>query len=380
MIDLSVVIVNYNARHFIQICLDALQMALDGINAETIVVDNLSTDDSCSVIKAQYPWVNLVENKKNVGFGRANNQGFKIAKGKNILILNPDTIVDKATLIDCLKALENDSNIGSIGVKMLDGSGNFLPESKRGLPTPQVAFYKAFGLANLFPKSKRYARYYLGHLSENENNDIEVLAGAYMMCPAIVLEKTGGFDEAFFMYGEDIDLSYRITQLGYKNIYRAKYPIIHFKGESAGRDAIWAKRFYEAMELFSEKHFSKNSKFYSYIINCGIKVRKAFFKAKIQHETKADLSKLNLLIFNNKQDTPLDFLSLFNSYKYQNKENNIDANISAILFTSDIDKQFAISLMNESKDKFLYFFTSADGIFALCSPSSTSLGEIWSLK
>ena len=381
MIDLSVVIVNYNARHFLQICLDALQVALDGINAETIVIDNISTDDSCAVIKSQYTWVTLIENNENVGFGRANNQGFDIAKGKNILILNPDTIVQKSTLLESLELIKNDSKVGAVGVRMLDGSGNFLPESKRGLPTPQTAFYKAFGLSSLFPKSERYARYYLGHLPEAKTTEIEVLAGAYMMCSAHILKECAGFDEDFFMYGEDIDLSYRITQKGYKNIYLATAPIIHFKGESAGRDAVWAQRFYDAMYLFSEKHFSENGKLYNYLINCGIKFKKIISTSKKISTTKTDLSNLQLTIVSNTEAKGYDeFSKSFKNVEYHNDVQGISIASSAMLFLPDVDKKFIIETMDKYKSEKQYFFASADGSFVLSSPSSTSQGEIWQIK
>ena len=285
MCDLSIIIVNYNAQHFLQLCLDTLESALQRINAEVIVIDNVSNDNSCAMLQQNYSWVKLIKNTKNVGFGKANNQGAKIATGRHLLILNPDTIVPENTLLESLKQLDKNPGIGAIGVKMLDGSGRFLPESKRGLPSPKVAFYKAFGLTRLFPRSKTFARYYLGHLSPDENNDIEILAGAYMMIPAHIYHECGGFDEDFFMYGEDIDLSYRISQMGYRILYLAKHPIIHFKGESTSRDAQWAQRFYGAMTLFSKKTLCQQRKISPVVFTLRDYTTSTYFEEKTKFHT-----------------------------------------------------------------------------------------------
>lgn len=380
MTELSIVIVNYNARHFLQICLDALQGALQSFHAETIIIDNQSTDDSCSYIRQHYPWVTFVENTENEGFGRANNFGFKMAKGKYILILNPDTIVQEATLSHCLTTLKENEKIGAIGVKMLDGSGHFLPESKRGLPTPLVAFYKAFGLTKVFPRSKYFARYYLGHLTDKRPCEVEALAGAFMMTRAHILKECGGFDEDFFMYGEDIDLSYRITQMGYQLLYLPKAPIIHFKGESAGRDAVWARHFYEAMELFSKKHFAGQGHFFSTFINMGIRVRKLFAPTKRIASVKNKLSKKNLIVISAKEPKlNSEFYYSFKMTKWQKPDEFIDLRASALLFMPDVDRKTVIRAVKKYSGKMQFFFASAKGDFVLTSPSSASQGEIWDL-
>ncbi len=378
MVDLSIVIVNYNARHFLQICLDALQSALRGINAETIIIDNQSTDDSVSYIKTHYPWVIFIENPENDGFGKANNLGFSLAKGKYILILNPDTIVQQNTLLRSLRMLKEDPKAGAVGVRMLDGSGYFLPESKRGLPTPKVAFFKAFGFARLFPRSKYFARYYVGNIRADRVSEVEVLAGAYMMVKKEVLDRCGGFDEDFFMYGEDIDLSYRITQLGYKNIYDGKVPIIHFKGESAGRDAVWAKHFYGAMHLFSEKHFSSGGRFFNTTINAGIRLRKKLSMRKKTEAKTSELIKLNLVVLSNKkQKLEGQFYHQFKSVMHQKPGEFIDLKANALLFMPDVDNSFMIKNIKKYRGKMQYFFAAADGSFVMTSPNSVLQGELF---
>ena len=273
--ELSIIIVNYNVKHFLEQCLKSIYKALNGIEAEIIVVDNNSVDGSLNLIREKFNEVILVSNNKNSGFSVANNQGIKMAKGNNILLLNPDTIVQEDTFIKCLEFLDNHKDAGALGVKMYDGNGRFLPESKRGLPTPIVAFYKIFGLAYLFPQSKVFGNYHLGFLSKNKDHKVDILSGAFMMIKKEVLEKVGLLDEAFFMYGEDIDLSYRIKKAGYENYYFSQTNIIHYKGESTKKSSInYVFVFYRAMVIFAEKHFSKqNVKTFSSLINIAIYLR-----------------------------------------------------------------------------------------------------------
>jgi len=269
-LELSIIIVNYNVKHFLEQCLKSVYKALNGIEAEIIVVDNNSVDGSLNLIREKFNEVILVSNKKNSGFSVANNQGIKMAKGNNILLLNPDTIVQEDTFIKCLEFLDNHKDAGALGVKMYDGNGRFLPESKRGLPTPIVAFYKIFGLAYLFPQSKVFGNYHLGFLSKNKDHKVDILSGAFMMIKKEVLEKVGLLDEAFFMYGEDIDLSYRIKKAGYETSYFSQTNIIHYKGESTKKSSInYVFVFYRAMVIFAEKHFSKqNVKTFSNLDRC----------------------------------------------------------------------------------------------------------------
>ncbi len=275
--DISIVIVNYNVKHFLEQCLHSVYKALTGIQAEIFVVDNNSVDGSCQIVREKFPQVKLIENKENVGFAKANNQAIRKAVGRYILLLNPDTFVQEDTLKKCIDFCDRDSTIGGLGIKMIDGKGNFLPESKRSLPTPQVAFFKIFGLSSLFPKSKVFGKYHLGYLDKDKNHEVEILAGAFMMLRKEALDKTGLLDETFFMYGEDIDLSYRIILAGYKNYYFADSTIIHYKGESTKKGSInYVLVFYRAMIIFAQKHFSnKNARIYSLFINIAIYIRAA---------------------------------------------------------------------------------------------------------
>jgi O-antigen biosynthesis protein len=275
--DLSVVIVNYNVKYFLEQCLHSVGKAIEGMEAEVFVVDNNSVDGSCSHIREKFPWVRLIENRENVGFSKANNQAIRIASGKYILLLNPDTVVEEDTFRKCFDFMETHHDAGGLGVKMIDGRGHFLPESKRALPTPWVAFYKIFGLSKLFPRSRKFGRYHLGHIPREETSEVEVLAGAFMFLRKETLDKVGLLDEDYFMYGEDIDLSYRILQGGYKNYYFPVSTIIHYKGESTKKGSLnYVLVFYNAMIIFARKHFtSKNARYYSLIINMAIYLRAA---------------------------------------------------------------------------------------------------------
>ena len=256
-------------------CLHSVYNAIKNIEAEIIVVDNNSFDGSCDMVRKKFPLVTLIENKINVGFSKANNQAIKIANGEYVLLLNPDTIVEETTFDKTVLFMDNHIDAGGLGVFMIDGKGNFLPESKRGLPTPWVAFYKIFGLSKLFPKSKKFNRYHLGHLSPNETNEIEILSGAFMFMRKSTLNKVGLLDEDFFMYGEDIDLSYRILKGGFKNYYYPETKIIHYKGESTKKSSVnYVFVFYNAMIIFAKKHFSqKNAKTFAFLIKSAIYFR-----------------------------------------------------------------------------------------------------------
>ncbi len=273
--DLSIIIVNYNVRYFIEQCLHSVYRAIRNIDAEVFVVDNNSVDGSCAMIREKFPWVKLVENRTNAGFSKANNQAVRISSGRYILLLNPDTVVEEDSFEKCLQFMDATPGAGGLGVKMIDGTGNFLPESKRALPTPSVAFYKVFGLSSLFPRSRLFGRYHLGYLDMNEIHEIDIMAGAFMFIRKEALDKTGLLDETFFMYGEDIDLSYRIQKAGYKNYYFPATTIIHYKGESTKKESInYVLVFYRAMIIFARKHFSrKNARLFSMLINLAIYFR-----------------------------------------------------------------------------------------------------------
>lgn len=269
---LSIVIVNYNVKYFVEQCLIAVEKAVKNISAEVVVVDNASSDNSVEYLQKKFNWVKFIASKENLGFSKGNNIGIAEAKGQYILLLNPDTVVAEDTFEKAIAFMDSHPEAGALGVHMIDGKGNFLPESKRGLPTPSVAFYKTFGLAAFFPKSKTFGRYHLGFLPEHQTHAVEVLSGAFMFIRKEVLDKIGLLDESFFMYGEDIDLSYRIIKAGYKNFYFPDTTIIHYKGESTKKGSLnYVKVFYNAMIIFADKHFSGNQLgIYNLFINLAI--------------------------------------------------------------------------------------------------------------
>lgn len=272
---IAVIIVNYNVVFFLEQCLNSVAKAMEYEPAEVWVVDNQSVDGSVAMVREKFPWVKLIANENNVGFSKANNQAMQQSGCKYQLLLNPDTVIEEDTLKKVVDYMEANPDVGGLGVRMVDGKGVFLPESKRGLPTPAVAFYKISGLSRIFPKSKRFARYHMGNLSEFETNDIEILSGAFMLMRKEALDKVGLLDEAFFMYGEDIDLSYRIIQGGYRNVYFPETRIIHYKGESTKKSSVnYVFVFYRAMVIFAKKHFSQNNaQLFSFFINAAIYFR-----------------------------------------------------------------------------------------------------------
>jgi GT2 family glycosyltransferase len=233
-----------------------VQKACKEIQAEVFVVDNSSTDGSREYLEKKFPKVIFKWNKTNLGFGKASNSVLKQAKGEYILFLNPDTLVPEDCFTLCISFFKSKVSCGALGIRMLDGSGHYLRESKRGFPSPMTSFFKMSGLASLFSSSRLFASYYQGHLPQKESNEVDVLSGAFMMLSKKAIETTNGFDENFFMYGEDVDLSYRIKQAGMSNYYFAGSSIIHFKGESTQKlSADYIRNFYEAMSLFVKKHY-----------------------------------------------------------------------------------------------------------------------------
>ncbi|MEO8150442.1 MAG: glycosyltransferase family 2 protein [Bacteroidia bacterium] len=275
MKKLSVIIVNYNVKYFLEQCLLSVFKAALKVSTEVYVVDNNSVDGSCDMVREKFPQVILIENKINTGFAKANNQAMRIANGEYVLLLNPDTVVEEDTFVKCVEFMETHPDAGGLGVYMIDGKGNFLAESKRGLPTPTVAFYKVFGLSALFPKSRLFGSYHLGYLNKNKTHAVDVLSGAFMMMRKTTLDKVGLLDEDFFMYGEDIDLSYRITQGGFKNYYFSETKIIHYKGESTKKSSVnYVMVFYKAMVIFARKHYShQNARMFSMLINIAVYLR-----------------------------------------------------------------------------------------------------------
>ncbi|HOY07209.1 MAG TPA: glycosyltransferase [Saprospiraceae bacterium] len=254
---LSIIIVNYNVRHFLEQALGSVRRAVRGIDAEVWVVDNNSVDDSVRMVEEKFPEVRLIVNRDNPGFAKANNQAIRQSTGEYVLLLNPDTLVEEDTFSKCLAFMDSHPEAGALGCKLIDGTGKFLPESKRGFPSPWVAFCKTFGLSAIFPRSKTFNRYYLGYLDVDKTSEADVLAGCFMFIRRSALDRAGLLDEAFFMYGEDIDLSYRIIQAGFKNYYFPETKIIHYKGESTKKGSLnYVRTFYQAMIIFTRKHFT----------------------------------------------------------------------------------------------------------------------------
>lgn len=274
---LSIIIVNYNVKYFVEQCLRSIY-ASQGINlteVEIFVVDNLSHDGSVEFLKKRFPKpshprLSIIANKRNVGFGRANNQALRRAKGKYILFLNPDTLLTEHTLADILNLAQSQTKLGAVGVKMLHSNGRFAPESRRGVPTPWAAFCKITGLSRLLPKSRIFGRYYMQHLPLDEPNPVDIVSGACMLVPAQALKQVGSFDEQFFMYGEDIDLSYRLLLAGYTNYY-SPTTILHYKGESTQKNTYhYVHVFYSAMLIFFRKHFKQTTPLLALPIKCAI--------------------------------------------------------------------------------------------------------------
>lgn len=293
ILQLSIIIVNYNVKYFLEQCLCSVIKACVNIKAEIFVVDNNSTDGSKAFFNNRFPQVKFIWKDINAGFAKANNEALRLASGDKILFLNPDTILPEDCLEKCIQFFDEQATTGALGVRMIDGSGNYLPESKRGFPSFFTSFCKMTGLTNIFPSSKLFARYYLGHLPENETNEVDVVSGAFMMVEKKVLDTVGSFDEDYFMYAEDIDLSCRIqkatcpaTSGKYKNFYFAGTTIIHFKGESTTKQtAAYLNNFYGTMALFIKKHYPKlPGSIYIMLLKILIAVKNIFIRGSIKQE------------------------------------------------------------------------------------------------
>lgn len=286
---LSVIILNYNVRFFLEQCIVSVERALENSRSEIIVIDNNSSDGSCAMVREKFPHLRLIENKENVGFSKANNQAVEVAQGEYVCILNPDTAIAENTFRVLLPIAEAKTNLGALGVHLIDGRGCFLPESKRNFPTPQRSLLKLLG----FSKGKN--GYYARHLQPDEVGEVEVLVGAFMLLKRSVYEQVGGFDEDYFMYGEDIDLSYKLIKTGYKNHYYGKLPLLHYKGESTSRDQAYMNRFYGAMKIFYKKHFKPNFLLKS-LVSVGVGLAK-FFKPQGRRQNKYRPKIKEVLVF-----------------------------------------------------------------------------------
>ena len=304
---LSVIIVNYKVKHYLEQCLRSVAEASRGIAVEVIVVDNASGDGSVEYLRERFPDVTIIASEENLGFARANNLAIRNSHGQYVLLLNPDTIVAEDTFRDFISFMDSTPDAGGCGAYMLHTDGSFAPESRRGLPTPFVAFCKMSGLASLFPKSRTFGRYYMRYLSENEVNRIEIMSGAFMFLRRDALDKAGLLDEDFFMYGEDIDLSYRILKAGYNNYFLPSH-ILHYKGESTVKSSYrYVHTFYRAMELFFNKHYAHYSILLSLPIKLAIWGRAMLAYAgnqfKHRNELTQHLHPINCLVIGNSEAT-----------------------------------------------------------------------------
>lgn len=378
--QLSVIILNYNVRYFLEQCILSVQKALTNIEAEIIIIDNNSSDDSCRMIKNLFPNVKLIENKENYGFPKGNNIGVAQTKGEYICILNPDTVVAEDTFSKLLKfvtssAVEMPSlNLGIIGCKLIDGTGNFLPESKRGIPTPWVAFTK---ICSLYKISNLFGKYYAQHLTENQSGKVEILVGAFMIMKRDLYNEIGGFDENCFMYSDDIDLSYMALKKGKSNYYYHETTVIHYKGESTVRDYNYMKRFQEAMQFFYKKHFTKSILF-DFFMKIGVfifslikKNQSSTFVSEI--DEYVIFSKDSLQLNSNTKETILNDFSKF--------KNNLNSNIEIIFDTKSFSYIEIIDFMHSNKSKNLTFKNYiSKSSYIIGSNNSIDRGEILVLK
>ena len=291
---ISVVIVNFNVRYFLEQCLVSLYKAADyanrrsiaesgtGTELETWVVDNNSGDGSLQMIREKFSDVHLIANSENLGFAKANNQALRECTGDYILLLNPDTVVQSDTLYTCMQFMAQHPDCGGLSVKMINGEGKYLKESKRGFPSPATAFYKISGLIRILPHNRKVAAYYMGHLDENQTCEVDILPGAFIMLSRDTLNEVGLLDESYFMYGEDIDFSWRIHLSGRKNYYLPSTRILHYKGESTRKSSMnYVYTFYNAMAIFAKRYFSgSGGKMYNVLMQCAIWLRASLDFAK----------------------------------------------------------------------------------------------------
>lgn len=384
--QLSVIILNYNVRYFLEQCVLSVQQAIQNLDAEIIVIDNHSSDDSCAMMKQRFPNIKLIENKENSGFPKGNNIAVKEAKGEYLCILNPDTVVAEDTFEKILNSQlpTPNSQLGIIGCKLIDGTGNFLPESKRGIPTPWVAFTKIFGLYKVFPKSSLFNKYYAQDLTENQSGKVDILVGAFMVMKRELYNKLEGFDENCFMYADDIDLSYRALLLQKQNYYFHETTVIHYKGESTVKDATYMKHFREFMNFFYQKHF-KRSLFFNLMARFGafyfsiVKVFKGKAKPKVKPNQYILVSDNEAL----KEKLALKLQKSVERTLIENGKIVISQSISkakhaeVILDTNYTGFKNAIAFLEENKNKSLTFkLLPIESDFIIGSNSSNDRGEV----
>ena len=371
--DISIIIVSYNVRYFLRQCLESVWYSVrkSGLDVEVFVVDNDSSDHSVGYLRAsfpphRFPRLHLIANTQNVGFGRANNQALRRAKGRYILFLNPDTIITEDTLSECFRFAESHDDLGALGVKMLSSHGTFSFESRRGLPTPWVAFCKMSGLCSLFPKSRRLGQYYMRYLDENHPAEIEIVSGAFMFCSHKALQTTGGFDEQFFMYGEDIDLSYRMVKEGYQNWY-LPVNMLHYKGESTKKDSMrYVKVFYEAMLIFYRKHFPRfRAVVYPFIklgvlVRQGLAVARRLFSRLFGKSSTPIEDRAGWVILSSKPDAVAKAVGI-KDYTTKIPESSA-ANVLIDDASHSYEQIVGTIAANHSKDRFFHIYANESGI------------------
>lgn len=362
---LSIIILNYNVQYFLELCLRSVQAAVLNIDAEIIVVDNNSEDGSCDMVKTLFPNVNLIENKENHGFSKGNNIGVLQAKGEYLCILNPDTVVAEDTFLKLLEFSKNKKKLGIVGCRLNNGSGLFLPESKRNIPSVNVALKKILGDSKL---------YYANHLSKTDTGEVDVLVGAFMLVKKEVYNDVGGFDEDYFMYGEDIDLSYKMLKAGYKNHYYGDTTVIHFKGESSLRDKNYARRFYGAMQIFYEKHFKQNLLF-DLVVWLGIKL--AFILRRIKKVKVNDIS--DYIFVSDKRNQKIED-ALNKKMILQTKLNDVKPNSEIIFDANVLSYKEIIEFMVYSEKEITYKILPNKSNFIIGSNNGFSQGKIILLK
>lgn len=360
---LSVVILNYNVRYFLELCLKSVEASLVNMDAEIIVVDNQSTDDSCEMVKTLFPKVNLIENKENLGFSKGNNIGVVQAKGEYVCILNPDTVVAEHTFKELLQFADLQSNLGILGCRLIDGQGKFLPESKRNVPKPMVAVKKMLGLSK---------SYYVSNLDEKSVGHSPVFVGAFMLLKRKIYHDVGGFDEDYFMYGEDVDLSYKVEKAGYTNIYKGSTTIIHYKGESTLKDEIYAKRFYGAMKIFYDKHLRSNFIF-DMLVWFGIKLGPILLKTPKIIEAKP---KYVVLIASKNRESIQNFAN--ESFKWQTHMISYKDDTEYILDNNHLSFKSIIEILSDTPKNCTATFKilPKNSNFIIGSNSSKSRGAV----
>lgn len=378
--QLSVIILNYNVKHFLEVCITSVQKAIVALDAEIIVVDNASTDGSKKMMENVFPEITYLYQTQNAGFPKGNNIGVTKAKGAFICILNPDTIVAEDTFEILFKEYHQLKNPGILGCKLVDGSGIFLPESKRSTPTPWVAFTKIFSLYKLFPKKKLFNSYYAQHITENQTGAIDILVGAFMFMKRDLYLQLNGFDEGCFMYADDIDLSYRVLQTGLQNYYVPKTTVVHFKGESTLKDGNYMQRFKEAMQFFYKKHFKKSWPL-DVVMNIGIFL--FAFKKKTETVTKSNYTDHYVLVTNDALlhqkiiqmvKKPVDWVPFLEDIDIINKP---DKNIEVLIDAELISYKDYISYITANKNTNKVFkIRAANSHFFIGSNDKNDKGEI----